>query len=152
MDNIIKPGLDEECIKFCRYLINRTPDSYVQKKYQEGHKACPALNGASADQFDRLLIRIAIMNPFITKLVDTFTSIFCRFSLFRKKMVLLLAILESCNPTHQYLDSADTSIRPVLLIKMIYRGVLFIFSLLLSIIIILPLRIIPSTHAKQSNG
>ena len=152
MDDIIKIGLNEECIIFCRYLINQAPNSYVLKKYQEGHKAGPALNEVSADQFDGLLIRIAKMNPFFTKLVDTFTSIFCRFSLFRKKLVLLLAILESCNPTHQHLDSADMSIRPVLLIKMIYKGLLFIFTLLLSIIIILPLRIMPSTHAKQSNG
>jgi len=152
MDDIIKISLAEECIIFCRYLINQTPNSYVQKKYHEGHVACPALNEASADQFDRLLIRIGKMNSFFMKLVDTFTSVFCRFSLFRKKLVLLLAILESCNPTHQYLDSADKASGPVLLIKMICKGLLFIFSLLLSMAFLLPLRIMPANREKRSSG
>lgn len=151
MNNVLQDSLNEECTIFCRYLINQTPNSYVLKKYKEGHEATPALN-IGADDFDGLLIKIAKIRPFFTKLVDTFTAVFSKYSLFRKKMVLLIAILESCNPMHQYLDSADMSIRPVLLIKMIYKGLLFIFTLLLSIIIILPLRIMTSTHAKKSNG
>jgi hypothetical protein len=137
------PGssLDEECTVFCRYLINETPDRYVLNKYREGHEANPALKAPDSDRLEGLLVRIAKKSPFFANLVDAFTSIFSRFSVFRKKLVLLIAILESYGPLHHHFDSADKSGRLPLFMKMVGRGLLFMGALVLSIVIITPLRV-----------
>src|SRR6266540_5451658 len=118
------PGnsLDEECTVFCRYLINETPGRYVLNKYREGHEANPALRASNSDGPEELLVQMAKKGPFFANLVDAYTSRFSRFSVFRKKLVLLIAILESYSPLHRHFDSADKSGRVPLLMKMAGRG------------------------------
>jgi hypothetical protein len=144
VNNNVIDVLNKECTVFCRYLINETSNSYILNKYREGHEANPGLQASTAEPFDRLLVQIASKSPFYTSLVDKFTSIFSRFSIFRKKLVFLLAILESCSPTHRNFDFADGSGRPLLLLKMVRKSILFIFVLMLAILIITPLRFMPS--------
>ena len=95
--------LSDECHVFCKYLINQKPNNYILEKYREGHSASKLYE----NRFDKLLIRIARINPSFTKLVDTYARVCFQNSVVRKKLVLLLAILESCAPTHRYLDVAD---------------------------------------------
>jgi hypothetical protein len=60
----------------------------------------------------------------------------------RKKLVVLLAILESCSPTHAYLDSVDSNSVPLLFVRFIRRGVTFALVLLVGILFIVPAELI----------
>lgn len=133
--------LHKECTVFCRYLIKQEPNDYVQEKYKDAHmKSGIKLGNSSA--FDRLLISTSLINPVFTKIVDIYTSIFFKSSVFRKKMILLLAILESCTPSCQYLDSVSTSSKTVLFIRIFQYVSFFVLGLIFSMIFLLPLHLI----------
>lgn len=134
--------LNDECNVFCKYLVGQKPNQYVLEKYREGHKASDLHQALNSDRFDRLLIKIAGINPLFTKLVDVYARIFSKTSVLRKKLVLLLAILESCAPTHHYLDSADSHGKTLFYIRFLLKGLLFVIFLLLSTMLFMPLRII----------
>src|SRR5262245_43793124 len=99
--------LDRECNVFCRYLIGQTPNDYVRKKYRDAHGSRSLVGGGCISPWDALLIRIARISPWSTRITDVYSRVFYGSSLIRKKLVLLLAILESCAPSHRYLDSVD---------------------------------------------
>lgn len=140
-DNSIHSSkLDGECSKFCTYLINQPPGKYVMEKYQEAHRSGKSPDtGSSA--FDNLLVRIAKMNPFFTKLTDVYTSFFMKRAVFRKKLILLLAILESCPPSFNYVDSVIPSGKVMLFSGIAVRVLSYAFSLILSIIIFMPVHL-----------
>ncbi len=132
--------LADECSKFCNYLINQAPGKYVTEKYQEAHRGGKSPDtGSSA--FDSLLVRIAEMNPFFTKLTDVYTSFFMKRAVFRKKLILLLAILETCPPSFNYIDSVTSSGKVMLFAEIAMRALSYAFSLILSIIIFMPVHL-----------
>ena len=94
------------------------------------------------DVFDTFLINMAMINPFLMKIVDAYTSIFHKKSVFRKKMVLLIAVLESYYPAYRCLDSAKVSSKYLLFIAMFQKGIFFLIALFLSGLIILPVHLI----------
>ena len=133
--------LRRECDVFCRYLTGQGPDEYVHKKYQDAHaKGGAELHTTSA--FDLLLINAASINPLVTKFVDVYTAIFLKHAVFRKKLILLLAILESCMPWCDYFDSVTSSSRPIIFIRLFSSVLVFVVSLGLSVIIFSPLHLI----------
>lgn len=143
-------NLRNECTVFCYYLINQTPNEYILEKYQDGHKKSDMSGNLESKHFDNLLIKFAKICPFFTKMVDVYTSRFFKSSLFRKKLVLLLAILESCAQTHHCLDFVDPFSKVVLIIRMFQKGLSFICTLLLSTIMFMPLHFLLRVKVKKN--
>jgi len=141
--------LDQECSVFCRYLVRQEPNSYTMKKFQEAHKV-GSINPPS-DTFNRLLLRLAGTNPFWTKLVDTYTVVFCKSSVVRKKLILVLAILESNADTCVRLDAVDESRKLLLLIKIMGKGCTFVLVLSLSMLILFPIHIFSRMSSRLAH-
>jgi hypothetical protein len=141
--------LIEECHTFCRYLIDQTPNHYVLQKYKDGHRARNLRQGFAPNRFDQTLVRIAALNTFATRIVDTYTRVFLKTALIRKKLVLLLAILESCAPTHSGLDAAESCTRPMLFMSLLQKLFMFSMTLFFSAIVLMPLRL---ALGKTSTG
>ena len=140
-EEIRRSDLIEECEVFCPYLVKQKPSAYVREKYISGHRKLRIGLANNAISFDKLIIDIAQINHFFTKLADTYTRIFLRFSFFRKKLVMLLAILESCPPYHSYLDAVDSGCRIMLYLRIFRRGLSFTILSLFSAILFLPLHL-----------
>jgi hypothetical protein len=134
--------LDRECVVFCRYLIGQEPGEYVKRKYQEGHRrssmACDRRTDPAVDSF---LVKFASISPWTTRLVDVHARVFRKSSLVRKKLILMLAILESCAPTHHYLDTVDSATITRLFLGSLYRCSTFVVMLLVAIVVIFPLQV-----------
>lgn len=140
-DNI----LDRECAVFCRYLIGQEPNEYVRRKYRAAHQT-----GVLRDQAeDMFLVKVAGIGPWSTKLIDVYARCFRPFSLVRKKLVLLLAILESCAPTHAYLDAVDSNSIPLLLLRLFQRCLTFALVVVVGVLIILPADLILRKNVKR---
>jgi hypothetical protein len=141
-------ALDRECAVFCRYLIGQQPNEYVKEKYRAGHRAGSLWNGGecSADAF---LVKVAGIAPWITKLVDSYARVFRPSSTVRKKLVLLLAILESCAPTHAYLDAVDSGAVPLLFLRLICRCVIFVLVLTLGVLLLFPVELALRGNVKR---
>jgi len=118
-------------------------------KFQEAHKV-GSINPPS-DTFNRLLLRLAGTNPFWTQLVDTYTVVFCKSSVVRKKLILVLAILESNADTCVRLDAVDESRKLLLLIKIMGKGCTFVLVLSLSMLILFPIHIFSRMSSRLAH-
>jgi NADH dehydrogenase len=137
----------KECEQFTRYLAGCNPTEYIKKKYLEGHKASRIVKNNS--YFDNLLIRSAVKNTFVTRLVDVYTSVFYRNAVIRQKMVLLLAILESCPATYDNIDTVKTNYKVLFYLKLLNKTVLFFLLLFLSTVIFVPFQTVKYTPFRR---
>jgi hypothetical protein len=144
-------SLTQECLVFCRYLSGVSPDNYVLNKYNEANKINSEMYRNQKTYFEEILITLARIHPLFTQLVDTYAVFLCKNSLLRKKLVLLLAILESCPPENYKLDHIGQHSRFIL--SLIILRKLFTFSLILcfAIVILLPVHIITGISLKFSH-
>jgi hypothetical protein len=102
------PDIDStaaECRVFTRYLIGHLPDAYISRKYAQAFEPGYPLAGAAASGFDALLLKLAVLHPLLTRTADIYSRFFRPASAVRKRLVLLLALLESWAATAGMLDS-----------------------------------------------
>ena len=131
--------LGRECEVFCRYLIGRAPDAYVLAKYAEAHRLTTDYSGGS--RFDRLLVSFAAWGSFSASLADSYACLFARQGILRRKVVLLLAILESCSPAQGFLDAIEPTPVFFLALQLLGRGILFGIRVLAASLVLLPLQL-----------
>jgi hypothetical protein len=142
--------LAAECRSFSLYLMNQLPDAYVVEKYCTAHAAGNILDSPHCNAFDAALVRLAPRNRFFTRLIDLYTSLFFKRALVRRKLVLLLAILESAAPSYAYFDSTD-GLGPFAFCWMaLRRGFVFLVVLMLSLVSLLPLHL--GLRARGEHG
>lgn len=138
---------NRECAVFTRYLIGELPDKYVVDKYFQALKPenipGEVLSHTMNSKFDRLLNSIAVLHPLSTRVTDIYSRFFYSDSSVRKKLVLLLAILETWGPTYARLDKLNTPQNIILvLLKLMLEGVISVVMLIIILPILLPLQLI----------
>jgi NADH dehydrogenase len=141
--------LNKECEVFYSYLLHEKPDDYILRKYSEGNIKCGLEFSQDTPKFERMLVQLARLNTFFTKIVDTYTCFFLNCSLIRKKMTLLLAILECYDKTCTLIDSIKPIRKIALYPKIVLKGSFFAFTLLFSVIIFLPFHIAMGTKLNK---
>src|SRR5690242_14310614 len=129
--------LDRECSVFSIYLVGEPPSEYVKKKYRAAHKA-GFLIGIDPQPAEDFLVRVASIAPWSTKMTDVYTRLFHPYSTLRRKLILLLAILETCAPSYARVDSADASFIGVLLARLAIHFLTYLVILVLGIFLMLP--------------
>ena len=133
------PSLSRECGVLCAYLTGVAPDAYVQHKYDEAHHVSGKFNALTP--FERFLLGFAATAPWCALFADTYARFFARESALRKKLILLLAILESCPPERGFVESVSGGSTLFLFLRMAARGAMFSVRLLASIFVLGPFHI-----------
>ena len=128
-------ALKAECRIFGHYLIDDTVNVYTEKKYIQGHQKLEI--EISEKPIDQLLLKKAVKSPFWVTLTDIYSSIFFRQAIVRKKLLLLIAILECQQDGYAQLDAVDEKTAFGLLLKLGQKGILSLM-LIISIILIGP--------------
>ena len=139
---------EAECEAFTKYLLGCAPSPYVLGKYAEAHRVSAVFSEGS--RFDHMLVKIAKRHPVLTKLADSYARMFARTGLLRKKLVLLLAILETSAPSNQLIDAVDNGGMPVLLARLFFKGLAFAISLIAGAIVFLPMRMILASDQRKA--
>jgi hypothetical protein len=100
--------LARECAVFSRYLIGQDPGEPVAHAYDRAHESGSVTGGGNTGSgpLDRALLRLARHGTTMARVADAYAAVFARSSLLRRKIVLLVAILESRGPTSVALDTA----------------------------------------------
>lgn len=129
--------LQVECRVLCRYLVGQTPTPYVIDKYREGVRI-NQLETRAQHRRDGLFMAVVRRYPALIRVTDAYTSLFGKTSTFRMKLVLMLAILECCAPTHKVLDKTDTTSKVMVGLRGGGQALLFCCNLILGLIIFLP--------------
>jgi NADH dehydrogenase len=145
-------SLNRECSVFTSYLMKREATEYVQEKYREAHTTSRIFDDLSSNPFDSFLLRLSTKSPFMLRLVDAYTAVFAKRSTFRRKMILLLAILESCAPTYRQFEITDAPGAVSLGFRLAERGLFFSLTLLLSLLLLAPARFILAVSVNSLTG
>jgi hypothetical protein len=139
-DTVKEDLLDSECRTFCMYLSGRMPERYILKKYREGHKI-EQLRDEKCSAFDRVLLGLARRRVFFTRLVDCYTRRFYQTALVRKKLILLLSMLECTAPYFTSFETVSSSSRFLIIISFFKETILFSIFFLLSVLIFAPIQL-----------
>jgi hypothetical protein len=101
--------LERECDTFCAAITGRVAPDSVRAAYIRAHEAGSMDRGVSErpTRFDHWLVRFARGGPARTRLADSYAVLFARTTTLRRKLVLLLAILESTAPASRWIDTPD---------------------------------------------
>jgi hypothetical protein len=131
--------LAEECRVFTRYLAASGPTTYVVEQYIKAHHTSQKFS--PADLFDQRLVGFARRRPLSTRLADSFARVFAPSSLLRRKLVLLLAILETASPTCHVIDRPPSRSRMVLASQLAAKMALWLIALVVASAILFPSRL-----------
>ena len=96
MTELSPERLAREARIFTAALIGGDATPYVVRQYARGHVSLPL---APIQGFDATLIAVARAGPALTRMADAYARLFVRRSILRRKLTLLLAILESAAPS-----------------------------------------------------
>ncbi len=130
-----------ECQIFCEYLVQQKPDAYITKKYRQAHHSGNILLSKTEQPFERWLMIVARIHPFITRLADSYSRLFCPSSILRKKLVLLVAILESGKHSQGFSDMPEPSTRMAFWVQCIFEGVIFLCLTCMAVIFLFPIHL-----------
>ncbi|MCC6988811.1 MAG: NAD-dependent epimerase/dehydratase family protein [Acidobacteria bacterium] len=130
---------DHECRVFARHLLDIEPDAYVLGTYRDAVARVPALSPMSA--FDDVLLARARRGGVWTRLADAYAALFARDSALRRRLVMVLAILETRAPFHHHLDTPDGSPGAALWLRTAARVVAAGLSLAAGVLVFVPRRL-----------
>ena len=138
-------SLERECQVFTQLLLGCAAHAYVVRKYVEAHHITAAFT--SGTRFDLFLLWAARTHWLIAKLADGYARLFARTALLRKKLVLLLAILETSPPSCHVMDASIGGSKAALAVRLILRTSLFMVGLIVGIALFLPAQI--ALHGRR---
>ena len=128
--------LHRECQVFFHYLCDLTMDPYIVAKYCEAHRKVPDYTPSPG--FDQLLVHFAAMRSSFTRMADSYSRFFAPRSTLRKKLILLVAILESSASGPVFLDVVDTENKLLLTGRLLLQGMRFVATLVLGTALLFP--------------
>jgi len=128
--------LDRECRVFFHYLCDLEADPYIVAKYCEAHHKVPVYTPSSG--FDQLLVQFAAMRSSFTRMADSYARFFAPRSTLRKKLILLVAILESSPRGSAFLDTVDTENKLLVTVRLLLQGVRFVATLAVGTALLFP--------------
>jgi hypothetical protein len=99
-------ALGAECRAFARYLAGQDPSAYVLAWYQR--IAASAADEAPPVLIDRVSLALARRGSLPARCADAYARVFRPYGLLRRRLVLLLAILENSPPSSAWLNAART--------------------------------------------
>jgi len=133
--------LARECSVFCRYLCGEEPSDYVRAKYRAAHEVGAVEPADGATSFDRALVAIARGGTWRARAIDSYSRVFANGGLLRRKLVLVLALLETKSPTDRAVDAPTSSSQLAFFASIAWLGFAFALTVAVTAIALLPLRL-----------
>ena len=143
-------SIERECRVFTEYLLGCAPHVYVARKYADAHRISPAFS--KGNRFDFFLIRAARSHHGMTKLAAAYARLFVPATLLRKKLVLLLAILETCSPSCHLIDSPEPGSKRALLVRLCGRGIGALASIIIGVVLFLPVHLVFAAMQRSAGA
>lgn len=144
-----EPGeLARECDVFCTYLCGAPQDAYVRDKYLAAHRA-GVVELPDTSRFEHALVRIARTAPWLARCMDAHSRVFGNGNLLRRKLVLLLGVLESRWPSAELVDAPTPGSNQGMFARMAWLAALFALRVVLSALALLPVRLVCALGGRR---
>jgi hypothetical protein len=134
--------LDRESRVFSRYLLGSVADGAILATYAVAVEGGTAGPFPESGAFDRLLSRVARIHPVATRAVDVYARHFCAAAPVRKRLILMLAILESHARPYAVMDTVDGGGRALVFLRIGGAVISSLFLLVLATVFLSPLRLV----------
>ncbi len=131
--------LAAECEIFVQYLAGRGAPPDVVAGYQRAHEVSAVEPSGRSLALDRALLQLARSGTFGARAADAYAAVFARDGALRRKLVLLVAILESRGDTASALDTARPGSRLLWFFEVGVRATASLLMLCVAAGVILPL-------------
>jgi hypothetical protein len=138
--------LEREARIFTAALVGGTPTRYVMRQYARGHMSLPL---APIQGFDVFLVGVARGGPTLARAADAYARLFAKRSILRRKLALMLAILESTAPYDQRFNPVAASAAGTL-VRMAFAGVAAAAFTVLGVAVLAPLHLVSLIAAGRS--
>ena len=122
-----------------RHLLGVEPDAYVISRYEMAVGTVAPLQASTA--WDRTLLAIARWSVLSARCVDAHAALFDRSATVRKRLVMLLAILETRSPFSNRIDAVPAG-PAISVVAVVARGLVSLLALAAGTIVLLPLRLL----------
>ena len=140
--------LVEECALFVPHLAGLPASPYVIAKYVQAHEAGQHGPLRSTDDEDDVLVAFARRGPGSLKLAEAWAALFDRSGPLRRKLVLLLALLESGVESEQ-IDRPDPGGYAAFTRSLLWRGATFLVTLVIALFVVGPRWILSGGRAGR---
>ena len=147
LDGLMEPDpksdrttVELECDVYSRYLTGQPMDHYVLAKYLEAVEPSGCLAELNVTPFDRFLARLSVVHPVLTRSVDGFCRFFYRAAPIRKKLIFLLAVMETRGTTADKLDQVDEKPRIRIFLDLVVQSTISVLLIGVATLVLLPLR------------
>ncbi|MEX2048835.1 MAG: hypothetical protein WEB90_04595 [Gemmatimonadota bacterium] len=120
------------------FLMGAAPSPYVVQKYREAHGAHLGLN--AQDRFERLLLSLVRRPGPLRRPAAAYARAFAPKGAVQAKLIVLLAILESCSPTHVVIDAPPRRGAVSLALGVAARGLVWLVALVAGTLLLHPVR------------
>lgn len=131
--------LAAECVVFTRHVLGVAPAAAVVDAYVRAHTASPRYRAVTA--FDARLVTVARRGPLLARLADAHARLLDPAGLLRRKLVLLLALLETTPPHYRAIDAPLASSLPATVLALGARGAVAAIIAVIGLVLFLPLRL-----------
>ncbi|MFN7978709.1 MAG: NAD(P)H-binding protein [Vicinamibacterales bacterium] len=131
--------LAAECAVFTRHVLGVAPAPTVVDAYVRAHAVSPRFRAVTA--FDQRLVAVARRGPLVARLADAHARLLDPAGLLRRKLVLLLALLETTPPHYRAVDAPLAASLPATLLALAGRGLAAAAVAALGLLLFLPLRL-----------
>jgi nucleoside-diphosphate-sugar epimerase len=142
--------IDSECDVFSRYLVSEPPTDSIRRQYQMAILARDLATETELTAFDRRTLGLARRNIFFTRVADAYCAIFHRHGVLRRKLILLLAILEHGPPTATRFDQPTIRGAICVATNLLLLGVSFSLLLLFGIFLLSPAHLFWRRQAQRT--
>jgi hypothetical protein len=145
MDDGAVPRVRSECRIFTRYLAGIRADDTVIDAYARGLESAAFRDGPAQTRRDAMLLDMARRNSFAAGLADAWARFFAPAGQLRRRLVLLMAILESTTPGFEAFEPPPAG-RVRAFAGLALTGFAFLFRLAIATLVIGPM------HIAAGNG
>ena len=138
-------ALEEEARTFGRALLGAPPGAYVAGQYARAHGHLPLAPGTL---FDRVLLAFAARGSWVLRAADGYARIFAPTSALRRKLTVLVAILESTAPSDAAFAAVERAPAAVV-VRLLSAGLGFALLLGAGVIVLAPIHLVSRFRGRN---
>jgi hypothetical protein len=143
--------LAREAATFARYLCGVAAGEYVVERYRAAH-ALGLVELRATSSFERAVVALARRGTWSARAMDASTRLVQPAGLLRRKLVLLLALLESRSPPAEAIDAPTAGSRSGLLLHAAGLTLLYGVHALAGLLILAPVRLACALRRDGAEG
>ncbi len=141
--------MSAECRVFARYLAETEASPYVQQAYAQLRASSDMPLGLRERRIERALLTVARQGALATRVADGYARFFLPRSVLRRRLVLMLAILENSPGSEQVLNSGDEGALVGVGARLMLTGIASVLCALVGVVIFAPVHLASGGNAAQ---